>query len=280
MPSKIREKDRDRDRDTPKKDRHRSSRTTRKPSSKDRDKDPTMPGRSSTTNSSASKRRSSMPVPELERRASSTSPYGSKMALPYPSFSKAHSKEAVGSREDVVPRRLSLYTPDPTDLACTKEVDSAEPNIDQVAGAGGQAPPSPPLTTMAPEIKRENSKGSMRKVTMEVEEEVEGINVEDGGSRTQMRPKPTKSKGSLRRLMKEEGSLATSSSRKSKSSSTGAKSKSRPFATVEDSSSYTNGTHSLSPTPSSTTGTATVTDSDATSIAPTYLKHQQQQTPD
>ncbi|KAF2429882.1 hypothetical protein EJ08DRAFT_572086, partial [Tothia fuscella] len=34
----------------------------------------------------------------------------------YPSFSKAHSKESVGSREDAVNPRLSLYTPDPTDL--------------------------------------------------------------------------------------------------------------------------------------------------------------------
>jgi len=284
MPSKTRDKDRDRDRDhdrdTPKKDRHRSSRSTRKPSSKDRDKDPTMPGRSSITNSPASKRRSSMPVPELKRRASSTSPYGSKATLPYPSFSKAHSKEAVGSREVVNPRRLSLYTPDPTDLDCTNECDGADPNTDRVVGARGEAPPSPPLTTMAPEIKGENSNGSMRKVTIEVEEVEKGSSVVDGGSRTQMRPKPSKSKGSLRRLMKEDGSLANSSSRRTKSSSTPAKSRPRPFATVEDASSFTKSTNSVSPTPSSTTGTATVTDSDATSIAPTYQKVQQQQTPD
>lgn len=279
MPSKVRDKDRDRDRDIPKKDRRRSSRSTRKVSStKDRDKDSTMPARSSKTNSPSSKRRSSLPVPELKRRASSTSPSGSKVILPYPSFSKAHSKEAVGSREDVHPQRLSLYTPDPTDLGCAKEAESTGQNADQVAAARGEAPPSPPLTAMAPEIKREDSRGTARNVTIEVEEEGEkgGIVVEDAPRK----PKHSGSKGSLRRLMKEDGSLGTSSSRRSTSSGRPPKPKPRLSATVEDSSSITKRTQSPSSTPSSTTGTATVTDSDATSVAPAYQKLQQQQTPD
>lgn len=84
-----------------------------------------------------------MPIPELERRATSNSPHGSRSNLPYPSFSKAHSKEAVGSRENVANKRVSYYTPDPTDIDRTQtESDGGgKPN------ATG-APPSPPLTTV------------------------------------------------------------------------------------------------------------------------------------
>lgn len=85
-----------------------------------------------------------MPVPELERRASSASPNTSKTSLPYPSFSKAHSKEAVGSRDNVTNHRLSYYTPDPTDLDQRKQQGEQDmPN--EVTGV---APPSPPLTHM------------------------------------------------------------------------------------------------------------------------------------
>ena len=215
-----------------------------------------------------------MPIPELQRRASSTSPFGSKVSIPYPSFSKAHSKEAVGSREDVIPRRLSMYTPDPTDLDSTKEGEVGDSNAGRAVGAGGGAPPSPPLTTVTPDIKRENSKGSLRKVTIEVVEGSESSShVIDAGSTTNLRPKSSKSKSSLRRLVKEDGS---STSRRSKSSSSAVKPKRNLSATVEDSSSFTK----VSPASSSATGTATVTDSDATSIAPVYQKSQVPQAPD
>lgn len=220
-----------------------------------------------------------MPIPELERRASSSSPYGSKASLPYPSFSKAHSKEAVGSREDVIPRRMALYTPNPTDLDSAKgrDAENTRPN-GVVNDPGGEAPPSPPLTTVAPDM-RETSKGSLKRVTIEMEQEAEGhgSDVVDGDAITETRPRISKSKSSLRRLGKEDGSSTT---RRSKSSSTAAKSKRNLFPTVEDSSSFTKSTMSLSPAPSSATGTVTVTDSDATSVAPTYQKLQQHQTPD
>ena len=279
MPSKTVEKDRDRDRETPKKDRHRSSRSSHKKSTKDRDKDSTKPARSSTTKAPTTKRRSSMPIPELERRASSSSPYGSKTSLPYPSFSKAHSKEAVGSREDVIPRRMGLYTPVSTDLDSMKErdVEDTRPN-GVVNDPGGEAPPSPPLTTMAPDMKKESIKGNLRKVTINLERDTEGgsVDVGDGGDITELRPRISKSKSSLRRSV-EDGSSTT---RRSKSSSTAAKPKRNLFPTVEDSSSFIKSTNSLSPAPSSATGTATVTDSDATSIASIYQKVQHQQTPD
>lgn len=78
-----------------------------------------------------------MPVPELERRASSTSPGASKTSLPYPSFSKAHSKEAVGSRDNVANPRLSYYTPDPTDLEQGKK-QSEENGPNNITGAAPQ----------------------------------------------------------------------------------------------------------------------------------------------
>ena len=124
----------------PREKRYKSSRTARKSTSKDRLRSSTT----LTTPTTPSKRRTSMPIPELERRASSVSPSASKTSLPYPSFSKAHSKEAVGSRDNVVSNRLSYYTPDPTDLDQRKK-QSEEDGPNNVAVA---APPSPPLTHM------------------------------------------------------------------------------------------------------------------------------------
>lgn len=149
MPSKVRDQDRDRDPDAPKSKerRHRSSR--RRSSTKELEKPSAASERSGRHSSHASllaKQASSVPEPEheLDPPASTTSPLGSRASLPYPSFSKPHSKEAVGSREDVINPRLSYYTPDPTDLDPTKvnTNEGVEPD------ATGGAPPSPPLTTV------------------------------------------------------------------------------------------------------------------------------------
>ena len=153
MPSKIRDRDRDRDRDqdrdrdpnTPKsKERPRHRRSSRRRSStKDSEKPSVTAERHSSHASLSARHSSAAPVPELDPPASTASPHGSRASLPYPSFSKAHSKEAVGSRENVVNPRLSYYTPDPTDLDPTKITnEGVEPD-----GTGG-APPSPPLTTV------------------------------------------------------------------------------------------------------------------------------------
>ena len=58
----------------------------------------------------------------------------SKSSLPYPSFSREHSKEAVGSRPN-----LNIYTPPATDLNASKDKPQSTP----------VAPPSPPLTDQA-----------------------------------------------------------------------------------------------------------------------------------
>lgn len=104
-----------------------------------------------------------MPVPDLAKEDTSNSPLGSKASLPYPSFSKAHSKEALGSRENVVNARLSYYTPDPTDLAKDKENEPANggPNSVRVA------PPSPPETTMDQRSPAEKPKVDTVKVKVE-----------------------------------------------------------------------------------------------------------------
>lgn len=123
--------------------RHRSSRSSRKSSSKDPDKPSNGPERRNSHASPSIKRTASIPIPEPEQRADSNSPRGSRSHLPYPSFSKAHSKEAVGSRENVVNNRVSYYTPDPTDIdrPRTESDDGGKPNTTG-------APPSPPLTTV------------------------------------------------------------------------------------------------------------------------------------
>lgn len=145
MPSKTRDNDRDYNADTSKskEKRHRSSRSSRKSSSKDLDKAFNTPERRNNHVSPSVKRTASMPIPELEQGVPSNSPHGSRSNLAYPAFSKAHSKEAVGSRENVVGKRVSYYTPDPTDLD-RNQTESDNGGTPNTKGA----PPSPPLTTV------------------------------------------------------------------------------------------------------------------------------------
>ncbi len=140
--------DRDRDRDRPEskdKERHRSTRKHR-PSSKERDRDtstrerPRAPQSSSSQSHSSSSRKMSVPVvPEMERRNSNASPGASRISLPYPTFSKAHSKEAVGGKEEIAKPGISLYTPDPTDIGQGKQGESGGGKVDGQAGATGAA---------------------------------------------------------------------------------------------------------------------------------------------
>ena len=66
----------------------------------------------------------------------------SKASLPYPVFSKAHSKESVGSREAFRPV-LNVITPPSTDVNVSKEkINSGPPRSSPIRNP----PPSPPLT--------------------------------------------------------------------------------------------------------------------------------------
>ncbi|KAJ5092014.1 hypothetical protein NUU61_006884 [Penicillium alfredii] len=117
----------------------RSSQGSTRPPTKDREP---APAGSSTTSSStthsAPPRRSSMPGVDTASRSGTASFLESRSSLPYPSFSKAHSKEDV--------RKANIPTPDPTDLTDQKENDKANNNTQHARTDNQHAPPSPPLT--------------------------------------------------------------------------------------------------------------------------------------
>ncbi|PYH96884.1 DNA glycosylase [Aspergillus ellipticus CBS 707.79] len=156
LPLRLNDRDRDRDRD-----RKASSSSTISSKSKQRknrgpstrtstkERDPDVPtGRSSTTSLSDSrkKRRSSMPGVDSASRSGTASFLESRTSLPYPSFSKAHSKEAVG--------KPGIPTPDPTDL--TEGGKEGTNGDNQGRSDHHQTPPSPPLTS----VDQQSHKGS------------------------------------------------------------------------------------------------------------------------
>jgi hypothetical protein len=95
-------------------------------------------------------------VPELARTASAPGSV-SRSNLPYPTFSKAHSREAINSKEDVRSQKPSVYTPDPTDLGPAdkpraKSTDGLEKGRAGRSDKSGR-PPSPPETEFSQEMK-------------------------------------------------------------------------------------------------------------------------------
>jgi hypothetical protein len=158
--SRRRRKTHDRhDRDSQKKERPKpsTSRTARKSTTppsieRTRDRD-----RERDKSHDASPQGTAVLVPEMDRRPSAVS---EDAKFSYPSFSRAHSKEFVGSRENVVHPRLSLYTPDPTVLS--SETKAARKAPMAMGATCGAAPPSPPLTAQDPDLRRSNSGHSMR----------------------------------------------------------------------------------------------------------------------
>ncbi|KAI1351249.1 hypothetical protein F5Y01DRAFT_283199 [Xylaria sp. FL0043] len=102
-------------------------------------------------------------VPELAR----TSIAGSRVSLPYPTFSKAHSKEAVHSRDDLggSNRQGDPLTPDPTDVGSDerRRSKSPEPATErEKSSRKDDRPPSPPETDLASEKKRRSKASSSR----------------------------------------------------------------------------------------------------------------------
>ncbi|KAI1278859.1 hypothetical protein F5Y07DRAFT_56363 [Xylaria sp. FL0933] len=102
-------------------------------------------------------------VPELAR----TSIAGSRVSLPYPTFSKAHSKEAVHSRDDLgaTNRQGDPLTPDPTDVGSDerRRSKSPEPATErEKSSRKDDRPPSPPETDLASEKKRRSKASSSR----------------------------------------------------------------------------------------------------------------------
>lgn len=203
-----------------------------------------------------------MPVPESEKGTTSISLLASKTSLPYPSFSKAHSKEAVGSREDVAKQRLSYYTPDPTDLERGKENGA----VDGVQPTAGAAPPSPPETTMDQKsrtekpkvdtVKVERKRSDLQKAADDLKRRL-GRAKSDVTDRKDRESRPSRSRNSLRESSKEEDRYNLSA-RRSKPSTLRPK---QP--TVEDSASST--ASQLKP-PSSVQSTAKSEDTNGSTI--------------
>ncbi|KAH9905353.1 hypothetical protein F4778DRAFT_705067 [Xylariomycetidae sp. FL2044] len=189
-----RQQDRDRDRE-----RRRTSKHDRPREEKERDPDRHRHHKSHTSRSSRSKhpfegesrvsshrrhrtkeekerdrekKASSMSdlVPELTR----SSMTGSRVSLPYPTFSKAHSKESVQhSKEDVGttanPHRDHPPTPEATDLGSegVRRSKSSRSSGDKKKSADkDERPPSPPETDISGEKKR-RSKTSTPKLSEE-----------------------------------------------------------------------------------------------------------------
>ncbi|KAI1156265.1 hypothetical protein F4825DRAFT_404628 [Nemania diffusa] len=102
-------------------------------------------------------------IPELTR----TSITGSRVSLPYPSFSKAHSKEAVHSRDDLggSARHGDMLTPEPTDLGSDsrRRSKSAEDSEERSKSSRkDDRPPSPPETDLSSAKKRPSKSASLR----------------------------------------------------------------------------------------------------------------------
>ncbi|MCJ1395493.1 hypothetical protein MMC18_008379 [Xylographa bjoerkii] len=287
MPSKVNDRHLDRDlagSEVREKRRHKSSRSKRKGSSKGEDEDTNVGlERSSTLADPTTRRRTSMAVPELRRRASSISPARneSKTSLPYPSFSKAHSREAVGSKENIVTPRQDIFTPDPTDLQQRpgkQDEKEAERNTPAAAVNG---PPSPPLTTVDEAAVVEDKRKNFEKVGEEMRRKLSESR--DGKNTPVEKVRASSARNSPFRPSKGPDRSTVSAVHRSKPS-TPIKIKPIPV-TIHDGSSIGSRRKSRSPSPDmSKTEVGTTTSSnmasDSTSIAPKQHKLQQPFSPD
>ncbi len=272
-----RDRDRDRDRERAEskdKERRRSTRKHRS-SSKERDRDtstrerPRAPQSSSSQSHSSSSRKMSVPiVPEMERRASTASPGASKTSLPYPTFSKAHSKEAVGSREEPVMPGVSLYTPDPTDLGHDKQGQHSGEKVDSYTAPGGAAPPSPPLTAADPDCGRSSSVRSTRRAAATATGESDATQRSPSDGLRTSTPKQSTSRSSLRQnTVIDEGSFISVETESTQPSTV--LSDSQPKVIVVDSITLSpNGRPPGRSVSGTSQRTQSTTDSDATSVAP------------
>jgi hypothetical protein len=170
--------------------RHRTSH--RKSSTKDSDsKERERADDKAPMSSSNSRRRSSMPNINDTENLPPSNGQESKTSLPYPTFSKAHSKEAVGARDAARPT-LNIFTPDATDLNASR----TKLPIPKTAPPSN-APPSPPLTQVDQNTGRRSGSNGKRA-------DVETIAEEDGKStlssklKSRLRPESPLSNGHSR----------------------------------------------------------------------------------
>lgn len=142
-----------------------------------------------------------MPALDSASRPATASFLESRTSLPYPTFSKEHSKEALG--------KPNIPTPDPTDLTESRGKRSGSP-VKQTENVNGHrtqnhhAPPSPPLTGVEPYPSRKTSKAGEKngKVTEEKQK--------DGKTKLKIRADSPKSSSSVR-VRKDAGTKAGTS---------------------------------------------------------------------
>lgn len=154
-------------------------------------------------------------VPELARTASAPGA-NSRSSLPYPSFNKAHSKEAVSSRDDVrLPsgkENKSPYTPESTDVGDdkanlrTRSAESFTPRGATVPKDG--SPPSPPETDVSQQ--RKATPNRMSRV-QEDEEEIPRPNSRTSGIRSPKKDKDDRSRVSTKSRTSSKASTAIKS---------------------------------------------------------------------
>ncbi|PWY69503.1 5-Methylcytosine G/T mismatch-specific DNA glycosylase [Aspergillus heteromorphus CBS 117.55] len=184
------------------KSKQRKNRSSHGPTSRTstKERDPDAPtGHSSTPSLSSSnsrkKRRSSMPGVDSASRSGTASFLESRTSLPYPSFSKAHSKEAVG--------KPGIPTPDPTDL--TEGGKEGTNGNNQDRSDNHQTPPSPPLTSVDQQSHKESTLGGK-------EDKKAEDKPEKPKTKIRIRAESTRSSSSLR-SKKDEGSKTSKATR-------------------------------------------------------------------
>lgn len=161
------------------KERRRSSQGKKSTSTKDRDSVASAHSTSSASTGSRPRRRRSMPEVESAVRSETPSILGSRTSLPYPSFSKAHSRQSLWDKDDDGIRKVEVVTPDPTDVVDgegNKEKKSSSSSSSSRTEGRSGAPPSPPLTaeqrssrkgSTSGKTAKESDKGKKKKVQVE-----------------------------------------------------------------------------------------------------------------
>lgn len=215
-----------------------------------------------------------MPVPELQRCSSSNSLNASKTSLPYPSFSKAHSREAVGSKENVVAARQNLYTPDPTDLQQRSQKAAEKAAGGREAAANG--PPSPPLTAVDQAAVVEDKRLDLEKNAEELRKKFAGERAERDSGLKPTTTRASSTRGSPWRSTKHKDESPASAAQSSLSTTP---TKAKPVAiVVEDGSSLEGRQNTSSPSDISSSKPKTMAqstmDSDSTFLATDRNKQQ------
>jgi hypothetical protein len=150
--SKHKDRDREKDKDREKTRSRKSSRSHRKSSSSLSSEPPVSASPSSRRKKTAAAASSASELSRSRSSQTMDSAFSSKTSLPYPAFSKTHSREAIGRGV-----KNGILTPNPTDVSldggAKNGASAACPDADGVKASArastGVVPPSPPLTTVS-----------------------------------------------------------------------------------------------------------------------------------